>query len=267
MTATTEDYDEFSGASGLIDDYDGTIKEAYFSTDANYNNGQTLCLHLVIETDDPSNPEVVNLYPCGPDWASYDDGATTEHPRGEKQKFNSNTKVQKLITAAIACSPDSEAELRRRSRELFDGVGHRHADLWKGLRFHWNIKTEDVDFTDKLGNRVQRQTNVLLPTTFLGVESSTTQSPSTPANSAPTAAAAATASAPPTPAASTNGTSTGADPLSTLDPETVAKLKLFAKTQTYAEFVDSALEIPGLPGNTAVVSVLGDEKFYEALKA
>ena len=272
------DYDEFQGTSGLVDDYDGEITDAYFSTDANYNNGQTLCLHLEVATDDTSNPEVTNLYPCGPDWASYDDGATAEHPKGEKQRFNGNTKIMKLITAAMKSG--AEDEMRRRSREEFAGVGHRHAALWKGLKFHWNVQTEHVSFTDKLGNKVERDTNVIVPTEFLGIVGETGSStPTTPASSTGTAAAtnsvrtaqdaSTTSPASTTTSSPGNGVEAGAtdDPLSTLDAESAAKLRLLAKTQPYPEFLDSALEIPGLVTNNAVVSKLGEESFYESLKA
>lgn len=291
--ARDDNYDEFSGGTGLVDDYDGTITDAFFSTDANYNNGQTLCLHLEVATDDTSNPEVVNLYPCGPDWASYDDGETAEHPKGEKQRFNGNTKVMKLIAAAIATGPEAEAEMRRRSRELFNGLGHRYAALWKGMKFHWNVQTEDVKFTDKMGKLVERQTNVVVPTAWLGVDESippmarsggsaagntatSSTSSSSTANAPSTQPAAATSSAAPEAATTTTGASgNGAsqapqapdDVLSTLDAEASAKLRLAAKTQDYPTFVDSALEIPGIPTNAAVVSKLGDENFYLSLRA
>jgi hypothetical protein len=280
-----QEYDEFEGGSGLVDDFDGLVTDDYFSTDSGYNNGQTLCLHLELATDDTSNPEVRNIYPTGPDWASYDDGATAEHPKGERQRFNGNSKISKLYAAVIACGPEAEAEIRRRSREQYNGQGHRHAGLLRGMKFHWNVKTEHVEFTDKLGKEVKRDTFIVLPTSYLGVEPpAPTTSGSTPTAPVPsTTTAAATASAP-APAASTTTPPTGAtpastppsipptsqptpsSPLDTMTPEDAARLRLLAKTQTYPDFVDSALEIPGLPSNVAVVSMLGDEAFYESLK-
>jgi len=43
-TATDETYDAYELSSGLIDDFDGTITEAYFGTDAAYNDGDTVLL-------------------------------------------------------------------------------------------------------------------------------------------------------------------------------------------------------------------------------
>jgi hypothetical protein len=289
-----QEYDEFAGESGLVGDVDGTIIDTFFSTDAKIGNGQVLCLHVEVATDDPANPETVYIYGCGPDWASYDDGATAEHPKGAKQRFSGASKITKFYSAIIACGEAAEAEIRRRSREQFDGAGHRHADLTKGMKFHWDVVSEPYDFEDKnTGKRVVGVSNTVLPTAYLGVEDpdtakanlaapSTTSSMTTaPAPSIPTAAATASA---PAPAASTTTPPTAATPVSTppsippsnqptpsspldtMTPEDAAKLRLLAKTQSYADFVDSALEIPGLPSNVAVVSMLGDESFYESLK-
>ena len=246
MSNVEKEFDPFAGESGFKDDYDGMVDDAWFATQENY--GDTVMLHLKVVADD--GEEVENRYPCGPDWATYDGGETVEHTKGDRKGFNKNTRYFGLIEAAMGLAGVEEV-LRRRSAELA-GKGPKAAALWKGLRFHWNVKTETKKFKDRdTGEMIERDVSVVLPTVFLG-EGAGTTSPA--ATGSPSPAAAAAPAATPAPSAD-------------IDPGLRMQLQSAArKAGTYADFCDLALEIPGVVENQTVMGLVATEEFYASLK-
>lgn len=255
----SDEFDPFAGETGLKANYEGEITDAFFQS-ADF--GLRLNLKVV---DIATGEEDEKFYSCGPDWGSYDGGETCEHPKGDKKGFNNQTAIFELISSAF--SSGAEEELRRRSREQFDGKGPKAAGIWKGLRFYWEAKTEEKSYIDKDdGNkRKTREVTRILPTKFLGVGDGAvatggTTSPATSASPAPTGAPAST----PSPAAPASSTPSLAE--MGLPDDQVVQIKVKAKTTTYGEWVDFVMALPDTINNGTLMAAIGEESFYTGLK-
>lgn len=262
-TPATDEFDEWAGESGFKDNFDGLITDAFFTKDQKYNNGETLILDMKILADD--GEEVEQIYPCGAEWDSYDNGETAEHPKdteGRPKSFNHNSAVFGLMQHAFEAG--AEDELRKRGRP-------RKAAIWKGLKFHWMVESKKMTIRDRqTGEPREITTTRTYPDKFLGVfdvDGSTAQSgaASTPGSSSPAPPAATT----PTPPASSPpaSSSNGAFDLSGHDAAMIAKLKIHAKSKPYSEFLDAALAVDGVTTNDDLLALLGEESFYQQLKA
>lgn len=262
MTDNEQPFDPFAGESGLKDDYDGVIEDAWFGTNDKY--GDTVLLHLALRADD--GDEVENRYPCGPDWATYDGGATVEHPKGGAKMFNVNTRVMSLIKAMMAT--EAESVLRERSkagpvqndeRKGDLPAGPKAASLYKGLRFHWNAHKEMKGYKDKeTGEWKDQEVTIVLPTAFLGVEDG---SDAAGGATGSTSTAASPSASTPAPAAAT-------PPPSNSNPVLIAALKQVAKTAPdYNAFVDGAMEVEGVMADNDLMGKVADEAFYQSLRA
>lgn len=258
-TQTTDqvaaEYDPFKGETGLKDDYDGVVEDAWFATQDNY--GDVVMLHLKVRVDDPARTdngeEVETRYPCGPEWATYDGGETVEHPKGAKKGFNNNTRYMKMIVAAMQI-PELEAELRRRSRDS-GGMGPKRADIWKGIKCHWKIETEHLKFKDReTQEMIERDVNTVVPTAFLGVGGET--GTSVPSGTSPAASPAATSAA--SPAATPDG----------IPPAIAMTLRGLAKNAAnHGEFADAAMEVDGVLSDPTIMQKIADEGYFASLKA
>lgn len=233
-----DEFDPFKGDVGVKDDYEGVIADAVFLSDPQFNNGNTF-LQLTIHADDGDT--VLNRYPCGPDWASYDGGATVEHP--SKKNFDARTQIIELITHAFASGGEQIIRERGMAELRADGqpFGPRKAAIWVGTRWHWGVIQKPYSFTNRETNeKVEGISNRPLPDKYLGLGD---------ASSAPTPTA-------PAPTATSDGE---------VDPDTIAKLKVLAAAHPYDKWVDEAL--PLAMGNDTLIKKLGDSSFYESLKA
>lgn len=128
MTTATDEALDFDPtrdfSSGLIDDFDGTITDAYFGTDSAYNDGQSVLLILDVATDDPDTPQITEKLSVGTGWNIVDGGAAIEHDKG-KEVFNKSTRLFGFVKAA------HDAGAR------FTLPSLRQAATYKGLGFHW----------------------------------------------------------------------------------------------------------------------------------
>lgn len=212
--ATEESY---AGETGLIDDFDCEVLDAWWATDARYNNGQTSLLFWKVATDDPDYPEdESSRWAAGADWESLDGGKTVEHPKG-KSKFNVNSQVQALISRAV--------ELGAGSTLMGRGPAQA-AEIWVGLKFH--MKREEFTFNIQ---GEERKGFRLLPTAFYGEGDGTVAAAE---NEAPAASA-----------------------LEGLDDGIVEALrKVKAETGSHSAFVDAAMELTEVAGNTSLVMAL-----------
>lgn len=143
-----DEYDPFRTDSGFKDDFDGEVVEAWFSTDPQYNSGKTLLYFCKVLADD--GEEVENRYGTGTGWNSYDGGITAEHEKDTADRpkaFQNGTAYAEFFATAMEAG--AEEELRRRSREELNNQGPRNANLMKGLRFHWEVKTEKRNIKDR----------------------------------------------------------------------------------------------------------------------
>lgn len=244
--------DEFTGDSGLKDDYDGTITTAEFEQ-SERGNWQ---LRLVVSADD--GEEVPYLYSVGgkdKGWQSFDGGETIQSPSA-KSRFHVNSAMQKLIDRVMAI-PEASEVLRERSATTFDHRGPFHAALWLGLRFHWDVVTEKQnrpkEGTDEWE---ERDVQVSRPTRFLGEAKGKVSGSTGTANSTSTPAS-----------PSTNGNT------STDITEEDLKLltRLAATNETYEEFVDAAMDATGSNGETflknkPVMKLVSKKDWYASVK-
>lgn len=155
--------DPFALSSGLIEDFEGRIEDAYFTFDANYNSGNTLVLKLDVEALDPDaraafeGGRTVLMYPCGRDWEPAENGKRATHPKSAK--FNKNSGVGMLVAAAMGSG--AEQVLRERAGD----AGPTDANIWVGLSFRF-VRRE---FSFNLGGETVT-TNRMLPVEYLGGE-------------------------------------------------------------------------------------------------
>lgn len=280
--------------SGLLDDFDGQVTDAYFATDARVRNGEVLCLFLKMQTNDPENPETEQRWTCGPGWSSQDGGKHAVHvdDRPDKlKKFNNNSGYGRFIVKMVKLGMGDV---------IAAGGGPRSVQVWVGAAFHW--RRETIDYGGDIGERT-----MLLPESIIGVGAvapvaqapmpmqppappvSQVQVPAPPLPAAPVAAApvppgmgavqpvappAQGVPAPPmqpviSPQAgqvATGGSAFDAARAS-VDPGTLNKLQAFAKAQDYSKWMDTALDLQGVAENATLVDAIANEAFYTELRS
>jgi hypothetical protein len=148
--SNAEEFDPFAPGSNLKEDFDGVVKEVRFEKSS---QGDNYTAHVIVQADD--GDEVESFLSLGKDWVTYDGGRSVEHPRGARMKFNGQTGYSEWITFAMGGfdgdrhDPDAEPAdiqlgrgaagvLRERNRRL-DNRGPQMAELWEGLRFHFDV--------------------------------------------------------------------------------------------------------------------------------
>lgn len=241
-----EEYDEFRTTTGLKDDYDGTVTDAFFGKPQ--SGGDRLMLFMKITAED--GDEVENRYGIGNGWATYDGGKTVEH--ASDKYFNNRTAWAEFYTAAIKCGAK---EAMGKSSANLDRRGPRDARLFVGFRFHFNVHTETMMLPqrDEAGQPVRDErgqvvtnpvdVNRVLPTSFLGL-----------ANDGPKESSKASRTSGADSRSSTNGSALA------------AKVKVLAKTKPFNEWVDAVMDLPGAMDDDELVAKLGDEDYYASLR-
>jgi hypothetical protein len=223
----TDEFDPFTPETGLIDDFDFTVDSSWFTTDAAYNDGETLLLKLNGPTDNVENPEVTLQYSCGNGWEASDNGKVAVREDGKKRRFNQGTGIWKLVEAAMNAGAGDV--LRKRGTPM-------EASMWSGLKFHMKRIEQGEG---------QYKATRPLPVSFLGVVGE---------GSAPTAPAAA-----PAPAAS-NGSG-----LSKVLEAKLKKLA--RDSASHEDFIAAAFDLDGVDGNADAERAVVDEDFFNAAKA
>ena len=230
-TATDTELDPYGLSSGLPDDFIGEITDAVFSTDAAYNNGDTVLFCPDLKTDLDDRPLVSEKISTGTGWEILDGGARIVAESGKARQFNRSSKMGLLIQHAIEAGAGDVL----RGRGLPTDVS-----TWIGLTFKW-VRKPIKGFNDEVKD-------VLLPSEFLGVKGEASTNGSAPAASNGNGAA---------PAVST------AD----IPAKVLAKLTAAAKKAgTHDEFMEAAFDIDGVDDNAAAVALVSDEAQYVALK-
>jgi hypothetical protein len=159
---TYEVPDAWKLTSGLNDPTDFAIHSAYFSTSADYQNGQALLLFL-IGTDEAGQPVEIRM-PVGKEWITADAGKTITHAK--KVHVQGNSIYGNWIQHAMDCE---EVVNGQRARDILFARGNPTiSDIWLGLCFH--LDPVDISFGPKI-DPVER----LLPTHFLGLWDDNTQ--------------------------------------------------------------------------------------------
>lgn len=238
-----------SAPSWLRDDWDGTIVYARFEQQ---NAGNWA---LVLKSVDEATGEEYTHQPLsvgGKDkgWVSHDGGEEIMGATLE-QRYHPRTRIAQWIDDCSKAG--ARPELLKRSKELYDRRGRFFAELWMGLRFHYDIKQVTEDRPDKEnegGPWVPTKVMAMKPTKFLGVagvvpkeSASTTSSPSTSA---------------------TNGD------ISAEDLEILTGLAM--KNDNHDKFVDAVMAAPDSQGeiflrNPKIRPLLSKMSWYESLKA
>lgn len=253
----SDQFDPFKPESGLKGDYIGSIVDAYFEPT---QYGTVLQLKkLDVET----NEEVTDRYGCGPDWATYDGGASIHHPSGVTKGFNGATAMSELIVASFKAG--AEDVMRARSAQLYQNRGPMYAAFWKGLQFHWDVISEQKSFKDReTGEQKSQMVNRILPSKFIGEVPVDNVRPVT---GTPQAQAQPVGTTPANPVPADGGPFSGVNPA---DQTTITNL---AKTHPQPQFVDEVMSLndstTGQPlvHNANLIAALADPAFYESLKA
>lgn len=237
--APTDEYDPWATTSGLPDDIDITITDAYFGVNADYNNGETLVLTIEGTTDDDDLPEYSGFYPCGNGWETTDKGKTASREDGKRKGFNKTSGYGLFFTHALEAGAEDVLKARGTPFE---------AEVWKGLTFHF--KRLKHDYKGDIGE-VER----LLPVEFKGEAGKGGAKPSAKASGKP----APKEVEPEGEADTTTSTSNGAGEGLTVPMK--AKLKMLAKKcDTHDAFIEAAYsdESLGIDGNTAAEEAVMD---------
>ena len=123
--------DGWTPSTGLPDDYDGVITEAYFTRDAKFPPDAAI-LKLVVQSDDPDVGEQTLLLSCGVKYDIEDNGGTLVHEShatsGKNKAYNNNSNVWQFIQSAAKSGAASVIQQRG---TMWD------AGVWLGLKFHF----------------------------------------------------------------------------------------------------------------------------------
>jgi hypothetical protein len=150
-----ETFNPWETESGLPDDFNLTVTDAWFAKDARYKDGEVLLLHWhgTVEKDgEEEELETPIIFPCGSGWDSYDGGKTAEHEKGRK-RFISSSIYGRLIDRCVKDLGMMDLMIKRGDPKT--------AKVWVGLKFH--LKREKIEFGSKL-EPIER----LMPDKFLG---------------------------------------------------------------------------------------------------
>lgn len=231
------DNNDWGTDSGLIENYILTVEDAWFTTDARYNNGESLLLKWkgsAVDADtgealkfgkDEDEDEVEVSFPVGKNWDTNDGGKTAVN-EGGKGKFNKNSAYGKIIDRALASKKDGGFDI---GHILQDRGRPQQADVWKGLKFL--MKYEETNYGGEIGIKSR-----LMPVKFEGEAD----------------AGVAGSSATSTPVGETSSDSSS--------KALEARLKVLAKnSESHSAFVDKALEVDGVADDSTLLERVVDE--------
>jgi hypothetical protein len=238
MDGMSDSFDPFAVSTGLKDDYDGVIVDAWFAKDSSAQGdlASRLQWFVVIQPDDQEAVEEVR-FPCGNEWETYDGGGTADHPKGDRQLFNKQTKYGRFVTAAM--NSGAEDQIRERFKETAQTP--RSAQWLTGYKFHFARENEDKSFKGRDGEVVNYTDTTLLPRKFLGFDGEV---------------------------AATDGEPKKVDPLESVSPEIAADIRRAAHDLDYSAWVDHCLELAGVRQSAKLVTALGrPESLYDGLRA
>lgn len=134
--------DSFELSSGLVEDFDGTITDAFYTYDAAYNNGDSCVLKLVVTPDEDGlfdDGETTLMYPAGERFEPADNGKEVIHESGKRKNFNKNSGVGLLIGSVAEL--DGGIDLLKSRGEAWE------AGIWTGL--HVSFFGKEFSWTDR----------------------------------------------------------------------------------------------------------------------
>lgn len=126
---------EKEGESGLLDNFEFTVTNAFFAPHEKYMNGEVTLLNWEGTTDSLDVPLMHVWYSLGGGWESKDGGLTIVHDSGNADKyFNKSSQIYKIISR---CRDDFKitAILEKRGDPF-------HAATWNSLKFRMQNETQ-----------------------------------------------------------------------------------------------------------------------------
>lgn len=145
-------------SSGLLDDFDFDIEEAWFGVNEKFGEAVLLNLRgIASQEGEVVDDEHLLLYSCGDGWEAAKGGREAQHGAG-RTTFTNQSNMGRLIDSIVSLGDDVIGVLSSRG-ETYE------ADTWEGLRFHIERKT--FSFRDR-ETKEQVSYEVPLATDFLG---------------------------------------------------------------------------------------------------
>lgn len=153
--------------------------------------------------------------------------------------------------------------MRERNRRL-ENRGPQYAELWEGLRFHWDVLVRNG--RQRKGDEwVDAVVERMLPVRFLGdvgVQGVQQQLPTTEVGTS----APVTPQTPQTPVQNVQHVA-----LASLTPADQQRVIALAQQQDFGGFVDGVMALPKEGGGSmmdvgALIQALSDEQFYQSLR-
>lgn len=273
-------------SSGFLQNFDGTVIDAYFGTDPRYNQGTTLLMQWECSVDEAHDDvdeipeEILQKYPCGSNWETEDGGRTASHTSGKPNaKFHASTLYGKIIDEVVGATKGyGNAELAAGGEVVtnFDGLmdvlrkrgNPTQAEVWKGLRFRFAEVIFDYGENKKTGERMVSRRS--MPVEFLGVAGEEEEGAAPRKAAAKKAAPAKKAVADKIAEAKAKKAANEDTPAETAesllasvdgvdDDMRAAILAVLAEAEDHSTFVDSCLEIDGVTENDALLELIVDE--------
>lgn len=236
---------EMDETVAVWDDFVGTIVEAYFSTDAGYNSGKTLCLIATFESEEMEKPQKV-MFACGDGWEQIENGEVAVRSDGAAKNFQKNSKVGLFVGGCIRTGAVSD--MVRLGGDQF------HAKAYVGLKMH--IKAHNIDYGKKVG--IQK---AMIPVEYYGVDPTVVAGGTLTAAAAPVVRPAAAPAAPMAAPAPVAPSAAPTAPAGDMEPEMRATLVNLADTHaTHEAFMEAAFAMPGVEDNPKVSAAVMSRK-------
>lgn len=148
--------------TGLNDDFDFEVTNAYFAFNAKIGQGgePKMALHLEGKAEGGTydSPTVLEgdtalLFSTGDKWMAVDDGAKVVHEAGSSRSFNNKATIARLLMSA----DEAGAPIRDRGEP-------EEAGIWVGLKLHFNRVQEEF----KAQDGTMKQFSPLLVSGYVG---------------------------------------------------------------------------------------------------
>lgn len=154
----------------FLDDFDGTIRNPRFGFRDDYMEGTRLLAILPIIVLGMDKP-VETIYSLGDGWQPSGDGKFCSHPSDPDKVPSKNTIYGKLM---VRVGKELNPEMMALNVNMRTRGSSKDIRVWEGLRFHWKrekLAYKGKAFEDKGGSIEPEH---LMPTKFLGLETSAT---------------------------------------------------------------------------------------------
>jgi len=270
-------------SSGLLGHFTGTITDSWFSTDADYQDGKTVCLWWTVEVEEVLQEdyegqvpeEVTNMLSIGSDWLT-EDRETVTHKKG-RSKFHSTSVYGKLLNIVLGKAEGYsqynqgrliEAELTDGGDDVDIDFGNlesvlqkrgdpEQAKIWNGLRFEF--RGMRFNYGKGRDGNLMMSGSKPMPARFLGVVEDAKLEPAKAASKA-TKATKATAKAAPAPVAEERpDLGTALTTVNATEAQTAFLNGALAEADSFAALSKAAFAIDGVSENSDLLAFVLDQ--------